>query len=104
MYLPDSCVLLTRFLSAEGVGEVLDFMPIEDAPPAQDPSDRACRPCRPRSVRFRWSAVPLSIMPAARIRCAGGRGAVFTAGDMRFALISRFPLASDAQAVQLELR
>jgi GH15 family glucan-1,4-alpha-glucosidase len=30
MYLPDSSVLLTRFLSAQGVGEVVDFMPIED--------------------------------------------------------------------------
>src|SRR5438105_14155914 len=28
MYLPDSNVLLTRFLSPEGVGEVVDFMPI----------------------------------------------------------------------------
>jgi GH15 family glucan-1,4-alpha-glucosidase len=30
LYLPDSNVLLTRFLSPEGVAEVLDFMPIED--------------------------------------------------------------------------
>src|SRR6476660_387848 len=30
MYLPDSNVLLTRFLSPEGVGEVVDFMPIQD--------------------------------------------------------------------------
>jgi GH15 family glucan-1,4-alpha-glucosidase len=31
MYLPETNVLLTRFLSREGVAEVLDFMPIEDA-------------------------------------------------------------------------
>ena len=30
MYLPDSNVLLTRFLSSEWVGEVVDFMPIQD--------------------------------------------------------------------------
>ena len=30
MYLPDSNVLVTRFLSPEGVGEVVDFMPVED--------------------------------------------------------------------------
>jgi GH15 family glucan-1,4-alpha-glucosidase len=30
IYLPDTNVLLTRFLSQEGVAEVLDFMPIED--------------------------------------------------------------------------
>jgi len=30
MYLPDSNVLLTRFLTPDGVGEVVDFMPIHD--------------------------------------------------------------------------
>lgn len=30
MYLPDTCVLVTRFLNPEGVGEVIDFMPIVD--------------------------------------------------------------------------
>ena len=30
LYLPDTNVLLTRFLSPEGVAEVLDFMPIEE--------------------------------------------------------------------------
>ena len=30
LYLPDTCVLLTRFLSDAGVAEVSDFMPIED--------------------------------------------------------------------------
>src|SRR5690349_1746130 len=31
MYLPDTNVLLTRFLSVDGVGEVVDCMPIQDA-------------------------------------------------------------------------
>src|SRR6516225_7392476 len=31
MYLPDTNVLLTRFLSVDGVGEVMDFMPIQEA-------------------------------------------------------------------------
>jgi GH15 family glucan-1,4-alpha-glucosidase len=30
LYLPDTNVLLTRFLSPEGVAELLDFMPLED--------------------------------------------------------------------------
>src|ERR687890_2032228 len=29
LYLPDTNVLLTRFLSPEGLGEVTDFMPVE---------------------------------------------------------------------------
>jgi len=28
LYLPGTPILITRFLSADGVGEVLDFMPI----------------------------------------------------------------------------
>src|SRR5690242_13534947 len=28
LYLPDTNVLLTRFLSADGVGEITDFMPV----------------------------------------------------------------------------
>src|SRR5947207_7267857 len=32
VYLPDSNILLTRFLNADGVGEVMDFMPIEENP------------------------------------------------------------------------
>src|SRR5262245_61646060 len=31
LYLPDTNVLLTRFLDANGVAEVSDFMPVEDA-------------------------------------------------------------------------
>ncbi|GGK76302.1 glycoside hydrolase family 15 protein [Rufibacter glacialis] len=30
LYLPETNVLLTRFLSAEGVGEITDFMPVEE--------------------------------------------------------------------------
>jgi GH15 family glucan-1,4-alpha-glucosidase len=29
LYLPDTNVLVTRFLSSDGIGEVIDFMPIE---------------------------------------------------------------------------
>jgi GH15 family glucan-1,4-alpha-glucosidase len=33
LYLPDTNVLLTRFLSSEGVGEITDFMPVSIDPP-----------------------------------------------------------------------
>jgi GH15 family glucan-1,4-alpha-glucosidase len=30
LYFPDSAVLITRFMTAAGVGEVIDFMPVAD--------------------------------------------------------------------------
>ena len=36
LYLPDTCVLLTRFLSDDGVAEISDFMPIEEGRHAHD--------------------------------------------------------------------
>jgi GH15 family glucan-1,4-alpha-glucosidase len=34
MYLPDTAILITRFMSADGVGEVCDFMPVLTGRPA----------------------------------------------------------------------
>jgi GH15 family glucan-1,4-alpha-glucosidase len=36
MYFPDSAILITRFLTEEGVGEVVDFMPVRTG---QEPTD-----------------------------------------------------------------
>jgi len=41
LYFPDSNILLTRFLSADGVGEVSDFMPITEMGHAHDLVRRA---------------------------------------------------------------
>src|SRR2546425_2732747 len=32
MYLPETNILMTRFLSSEGMGEVVDFMPLRQSP------------------------------------------------------------------------
>jgi GH15 family glucan-1,4-alpha-glucosidase len=56
LYLPDTCVLLTRFLSAEGVAEVSDFMPIGDGRQAHDVVRRA-KTVR-GEVRFRMVCQP----------------------------------------------
>ena len=53
MYLPDSNVLVTRFLSPEGVGEVVDFMPVEDPSRGKTTMTRAC--ARRRWWRWRTS-------------------------------------------------
>ena len=41
LYLPDTNVLLTRFLGADGLAEVSDFMPVEDAGQAHNLVRRA---------------------------------------------------------------
>lgn len=41
LYLPDTNILLSRFLSGEGVAEISDFMPIENAHPCHDIVRRA---------------------------------------------------------------
>ncbi|MGK5442432.1 glycoside hydrolase family 15 protein [Micromonospora sp. URMC 105] len=35
LYLPGTAILITRFLSADGVGEVVDFMPVTDTEPTE---------------------------------------------------------------------
>src|SRR5215210_637012 len=36
LYFPDTAILITRFMTPDGVGEVLDFMPVEDPQRASD--------------------------------------------------------------------
>jgi GH15 family glucan-1,4-alpha-glucosidase len=104
MYLPDSSVLLTRFLSAQGVGEVVDFMPIGETKQGRTTHQivRVVRAVR-GTVRFRLECQPaFDFARRPHQVVLEGRGAVFTAGPMKFALISRFPLASGPQGVVLD--
>ena len=59
MYLPDSNVLVTRFLSADGVGEVIDFMPVHDQSRGRTTHQivRVVRAVR-GAVRFRLECQP----------------------------------------------
>jgi GH15 family glucan-1,4-alpha-glucosidase len=36
LYFPDTAILITRFMTADGVGEVTDFMPVDDSQRASD--------------------------------------------------------------------
>jgi GH15 family glucan-1,4-alpha-glucosidase len=56
LYLPDTAVLLTRFLATDGVAEVVDFMPIEAAG-AGHPVVRRAKTVR-GEVRFRMVCEP----------------------------------------------
>lgn len=100
LYLPETNILITRFLSEEAVGEVIDFMPIA----------RRGRPKRHEIIRIVQSvrgSVPcrLDCEPAydyARAEheiTVNGRGAVFAYPGCNFALRSPVPLERDSRGV-----
>ena len=104
MYLPDSNVLLTRFLSPEGVGEVVDFMPVQDLSRGKKTHQivRVVRAVR-GAVRFRLECQPaFDYARRPHQVTLEGRGAVFDAAGMRFSLVSRFPLARQGTGVATE--
>ncbi|MFC1411073.1 glycoside hydrolase family 15 protein [Streptacidiphilus sp. N1-12] len=59
IYLPDTAILVTRFMTPDGVGEVIDFMPVDDPHTAGDRHTvvRAARVVR-GSLRFTLSCRP----------------------------------------------
>src|SRR6516165_367703 len=104
MYLPDSNVLVTRFLSPEGVGEVVDFMPVADPSRGKKTHQivRVVRAVR-GAVRFRLECQPaFDYARRPHQITLEGRGAVFEAPGMRFSLVSRFPLARQGTGVATE--
>src|SRR5271166_6596656 len=104
MYLPDSNVLVTRFLSREGVGEVVDFMPVEDSSRGKKTHQivRVVRAVR-GAVRFRLECQPaFDYARRPHQVTLEGRGAVFECSGIRFSLISRFPLARQGTGVATE--
>jgi GH15 family glucan-1,4-alpha-glucosidase len=105
MYLPETNILLTRFLQHDGVGELTDFMPVE--------SDEAgYRPRRHQIVRM------LSVVRGTvtfRLECSPGfnfgrdthdidvqpKGIIFQSGDQSVGLVSPIPLETrDGMAFQ----
>ena len=104
MYMPDSNVLVTRFLSDEGVGEVVDFMPVQGPHEARRFHQivRVVRGVR-GSVRFRLDCRPaFDFARRPHQVVLEGRGAVFEAQGMKVSLISRFPLARQGDGVAAE--
>ena len=101
LYLPDSNILITRFLSDQGVGEMCDFMPV-----AQTPEERYRHRLIRRvavvrgTMRFRLVCRPafdyarvrheVEILPA---------GALFRSPDLALILATRIPLARDGEGV-----
>ncbi|WP_322751366.1 MULTISPECIES: glycoside hydrolase family 15 protein [unclassified Frankia] len=88
LYLPDTAVLITRFLTAGGVGELLDFMPIADTtrPTDRHRLVRVLRVVR-GEMRFAVEFTPrFDYGRASHTVEVTGDGAIFRAGDQRITL------------------
>src|SRR5436305_1089061 len=99
LYLPDSNILVTRFLTESGVGEVTDFMPVQQA---TSPTDRhgilravhvvngslsfemTCRPA------FNYARDSHTVEPVER-------GMVFRSPNLMLGLFSTVPVQADGQ-------
>ncbi|MET9623796.1 glycoside hydrolase family 15 protein [Streptomyces sp. NPDC006464] len=103
LYLPDTAVLVTRFLTPQGVGEVVDFMPLGDQPQVAGDRHRLMRvlrvvrgtvtfalECRPR---FDYGRAPHALT-------LGGQGAVFHGPELDVHLQGNIPLDADGHDVR----
>lgn len=96
-YWPETNVLVTRFLSDEGVGEVVDFMPVGD-----DPEQCIVRQVRARrcSIQFRLTCYPAFDYARAKHKTQlVEEGAVFSSEALNLALETSVELQQDDQGV-----
>ena len=88
LYLPDTAILITRFMTEAGVGEVVDFMPIDQRPRGDRPppaSSGWCGACAARSdfaldiaPRFDYGREPHEMHVTERRRGLRGRPTAMT--------------------------
>src|SRR5690348_15355716 len=93
MYLPDTNVLVTRFLSTDGVGEVVDFMPWHDSSHGAQAIVRIVR-CVRGSVPFSLNCAPAFdyARQSHELRMGGKTGARFAAHQATLVLRGTVPL------------
>ncbi len=109
MYLPSTNVLMTRFFATRGMGEVTDFMSVERQAGGQTDQTarqivRLVKAIR-GPLRFRMECRPAfdyARRPHEVEIAEDGKSALFTAGDMKFALKSSHPLQKSEEGVVAE--
>lgn len=105
MYLPETNVLMTRFLRPDGVGEVLDFMPIHDAPEGElGPTEivRVVRGVR-GAMNFALECSPAFHYGQASHRCRPHpQGVEFNADSESLVLVSPIVLQVSGEKVVAE--
>ena len=102
MYVADTNILLTRFLSPEGVGEVIDFMPVDTGGSESSFLHQIVRQVKVvrGSVPFRVECFPAFDYARARheLRIEAG-GAMFIQGQRIVGLTSKVELKPEGQGV-----
>ncbi|MCX5251687.1 glycoside hydrolase family 15 protein [Streptomyces sp. NBC_00201] len=103
LYYPDTAILVTRFMSPDGVGEVIDFMPPDRTGTATD------RHTLIRLVRAVRGSVPFTLECRPRFDYGraehqlelgeGGKNGLFRSAGMDAHLQTSFPLQRDGQDV-----
>ncbi len=105
LYFPSTAVLVTRFMTEGGVGEVLDFMPLHEP---RKPTDRrrivrVIRAVR-GTMRFRVECAPrIDYGRADHELTVNDSGALFTSPLQTLALHSTFPLQPQGRDVAAEI-
>ncbi len=95
LYHPDTNVLITRFLSADGVGEIVDFMPVDPSPDVARRHLLVRRVTVVRgSLRFRLECRPAFNYARTphTLRLHRGNGAAFRTDDLSLGLATAVPL------------
>jgi GH15 family glucan-1,4-alpha-glucosidase len=95
LYLPDTNVLITRFLSDEGVGEVIDFMPVGSAEEDRHRIVRVVQ-CVRGHMHFRLNCTPrFNYGRTEHELHIDSHGAVFETDELKLALDSPVSLVED---------
>ncbi len=105
MYVPGTNILMTRFLSPDGVGECTDFMPIDGDPVEEKHNHEIVRQVRVirGNVRFKVECFPAFDYARGKhtLRLEPG-GAVFTAEDQEIGLSTAVELHAKDGGVEAE--
>jgi GH15 family glucan-1,4-alpha-glucosidase len=95
LYHPDTNVLITRFLTPGAVGEIVDFMPVENVPAAEHRHRLIRRVAAVRgTMKFRLECFPAFNYGRTRHtrRVTPHRGVSFTTADLSAGLATEVPL------------
>ena len=102
LYFPDTNVLITRFLTPDGVGEVQDFMPIHRDADARRHLVRRVMVVR-GEMGFRMECQPrLNYGRSPHVTEAGERGAIFRSSELTLVIESSKPLTQHGDGVVTE--